>query len=253
MRTMPLVVFMGALLTIPLALSGATPQGRLAGGQLRWSRTANVTREARSKEVETLTAFRLTRLPQSGWDKWVVQHGKPVPNTRKRGFSSDFLKRSFSTRVAGTTTTCGMHNGKSSLRNIRSPRGAAPVSGACPSRPPLNALRLTGEVIVGAAAGYGAARLATKIARGTGGLYVTTVTAYALGCALGVCVVGSLGNETGSLWASLVGSLSGVALSYFVGAATNDSRVFAVFLYAAPLFGSVYLFNQSRGYGCPGP
>ncbi len=252
MQTMPLIMFMGPLLAITLAPRGATGEPRAAGAQLRWSRTANAAPETRSERAEALTALSLTRLPQFEQNKWVVRHRKPVRNTAKRRFSTDFLGRSFSTAAASTTTRCGMQNGESRLRDIRSLRGTAPVSRASPGRPPLDALRPTGELIAGAAAGYAALGLGTGIARSTGGFYVTMVSIYPLGCALGVYAVGSLGNETGSFWATLVGSLSGVALSYFVGAATNDSRVFAALFYTTPLFRSVYLFNQSRRYESPG-
>jgi len=254
MRTMPCAVFVAALIVTPSAFVGAADRSEDRPRDARLGRAgpANTAAEARSKAAELLTGFTPIRLPQLGRTIWPVQCSKLVRNAVEKRCSSVSLGRVFPIQVARATRRRDVHAGNWALRTIGTPRSAMPVDRPRPpGKPPLNAIRLAGELIGGAATGYAAARLGTKIVRGSRGYYPTMVSGYALGCAVGVYAVGSLGKETGSLWASLVGSLSGLAVSYFAGAVTDDPRVFTAVFYTAPLLGSIYVFNQSRRQDSP--
>lgn len=126
------------------------------------------------------------------------------------------------------------------------------------SKPPLNSVKVAGELLagylLGRAAGIGGGYLGASISDDdltAGGLGV--LVAYPLGCALGVYLVGNLGNETGSFGLSLVGAYGGLLLGAIsAGLLYNSSPTVArVAFFAMPSLFAMYTFNSSRRYKNP--
>ena len=134
------------------------------------------------------------------------------------------------------------------------------------SKPPLNALRITGEVIIGevfACAGLvGAFFLAHALEGSFTMLPANSDTPIALafvaivGC-IGVSLVGIVGNETGSYWAALAGGAVGVLVGwlYDVIQPNFDPLKFLPFglgslpiMWFFPAIGATVGFNFSRRY-----
>lgn len=130
-------------------------------------------------------------------------------------------------------------------------------------KPPLNTGKVAGELlagcVLGAAAGIGGGYLGASILD-TGGMFgdiagagLGVMVAYPLGCALGVYLVGNLGNETGSFgsalgWAyggMLVGAIGGGLLS------SLSPTVASVAIFVTPPLFATLAFNKSRRYKNP--
>ena len=78
-------------------------------------------------------------------------------------------------------------------------------------KPPLSALRIGGELVVGNVLGLGLG-------------YITGGVGYIFGFPLGVYAVGNIGNQTGSLTATFLGSLIGVMLGFSLSNAYFDDE-----------------------------
>ena len=137
------------------------------------------------------------------------------------------------------------------------------------SKPPLNTVKVAGELlagcVLGAAAGMGGAYLGASISildtgRSIGdiiaGAGLGMMAAYPLGCALGVYLVGNLGNETGSFGSALLGAYGGMvvwggsAIALNKLSPTSSTVASLAFLVIPPLFATL-AFNKSRRYKNP--
>ena len=133
-------------------------------------------------------------------------------------------------------------------------------------KPPLNTVKVAGELlagcVLGAAAGMGGAYLGASILD-TGGWFgslagagLGMMAAYPLGCALGVYLVGNLGNETGSFGSALLGAYGGMvvwggsAIALNKLSPTSSTVASLAFLVIPPLFATL-AFNKSRRYKNP--
>jgi len=132
-------------------------------------------------------------------------------------------------------------------------------------KPPLNTVKIAGELlagcVLGGAAGIGGAYLGASILD-TGGWFgslagagLGVLVAYPLGCALGVYLVGNLGNETGSFGSALFGAYGGMLVviggSLLSSLSPTVASVTSVaFLVTPPLFATL-AFNKSRRYKNP--
>ena len=136
-------------------------------------------------------------------------------------------------------------------------------------KPPLNTGKVAGELlagcVLGAAAGMGGAYLGASISildtgRSFGdiiaGAGLGMMAAYPLGCALGVYLVGNLGNETGSFGSALLGAYGGMvvwggsAIALNKLSPTSSTVASLAFLVIPPLFATL-AFNKSRRYKNP--
>jgi hypothetical protein len=144
-------------------------------------------------------------------------------------------------------------------------------------KPPRNLGRIACEIMAGAAAGAALAFSSLYVVgygskfAGLGegcmdGLFVLAILfyvvppVYVLGCAIGVYLVGRRGNETGSLLATLGGSLLGVfviGLLYFYIKAAEDMMfgvekiiLWPLVFIAAPAMATL-CFNLTRRYKKP--
>jgi hypothetical protein len=133
-----------------------------------------------------------------------------------------------------------------------------------PPRPPLNAGRVAGEILSGTVCGTvcGIA-LATAgwaltynynpefgdFSRLTGlsWAYIGASIGFIIGTPLGVWIVGSIGNETGSFFAALGGSFLG-ALTVVLATQIFKSEDFSLIYLALPIVGSTIAFNMTRRY-----
>jgi hypothetical protein len=122
-------------------------------------------------------------------------------------------------------------------------------------KPPLNAIRITGEILAGEVGGIGGAVAGFAVGfvmdyaifvslleiKEPEGLMPCTVigavAGYTFGTAGGVYLVGSIGNETGSFWAALAGSSVGIMGIWVWG--------------LGPPIGATIAFNLTRRYDSP--
>ena len=123
-------------------------------------------------------------------------------------------------------------------------------------RPPLNAIRIIGEILAGEVGGIGGAVAGfavgfvmdhaifvsllevTEELEGLGPcMVIGAVAGYTFGIAGGVYLVGSIGNETGSFWAALAGSSVGILGIWAYG--------------IGPPVGATIAFNLTRRYDSP--
>jgi len=123
------------------------------------------------------------------------------------------------------------------------------------NRPPLNPLRIAGEILVGSTLGFGCS---LGLTAGTGllGIFVGPV----IGSYLGVYLIGSLGNETGSILATFGGSILGAGAAFLLimsGALSDfieDDDIGGIFmvLFGLPslggAIGGALGFNLTRKY-----
>jgi len=135
------------------------------------------------------------------------------------------------------------------------------VSNAAPIQPPLDGWRITGEVLGGlvsgatvAFAGYGVYYLFTR-REFIDYIFFNAVAMYVFpfGIPLGVFLVGSIGNETGSLLWTAVGGLGGAAVGLLIGCIVfgDTARYINSIAYGLPvglIAGSLLGFNLSRRY-----
>lgn len=123
-------------------------------------------------------------------------------------------------------------------------------------KPPLNPVRIAGELAAGTAAGYAGAILAAQMATDFGEWSLYFICGQILGSATGVYLAGNLGDEKGSFLASLVGDLSGVCLYHSavyvlgtIGAQSGYNNPLSIlFWWLSGPIGAAVLFNKSRAY-----
>jgi hypothetical protein len=128
------------------------------------------------------------------------------------------------------------------------------------SKPPLNALRVCGEITAGSAGGLALLLLPTPlvdlslkntdagVAMALGYLYLLSALAvtYPLGIATGVYLIGSVGDESGSFWAALGGSyIGGLAGAGILLGGDFDRDAFVPALLMAPIAATI-AFNITR-------
>jgi hypothetical protein len=123
-------------------------------------------------------------------------------------------------------------------------------------RPPLSAIRVTGEILAGGVGGIGVGVAGfvvglaidhaifvsllevTEELEGLGPcMVIGALAGYTFGTAGGVYLVGSIGNETGSFWAALAGSSVGIMGIWVWG--------------LGPPVGATIAFNLTRRYNSP--
>lgn len=121
------------------------------------------------------------------------------------------------------------------------------------SMPPLNAWRISGELLAGTGLGLSAGYLIgligiaggkgfnNSIERGVWGLAL----GHTVGSAVGVYLIGTLGDETGSFAQTLLGSSLGMGTAFLVNKFVVENGV--LFLALAPI-GATLAFNLSRRY-----
>lgn len=145
-----------------------------------------------------------------------------------------------------------------------SPAPRATTAGDRPARPPLGARRILGELgaglatgaVAGVLAGLGTARIACAIedAERCGmteavALLAGSAGGYTLGAALGVAAVGTIGDQTGALWASLLGSAVGMGTGILLIQVGQDWPVSPLLLaLTLPPLGATAFFNITRAY-----
>jgi len=134
-------------------------------------------------------------------------------------------------------------------------------------KPPLSVLRIAGEILAGTVGGFaGVVGPISVFSSGEsedwGGFFavlcVVPIT-YPLGSAIGVYLVGNIGNETGSFLATLGGSILGfgVVIAGLAGAIAVEERTedllgIAIYTTAwAPTIGATIGLNLTRRYKSP--
>ena len=132
-------------------------------------------------------------------------------------------------------------------------------------KPPLSGPRVAGEILAGAAGGFAGMIAGYEILmetysdndEGFDGLVeavLAYIVCYPLASSAAVYLVGSVGDETGSFWATLGMDIVGVFSGAMVGAAmaeTSNAEGFIAVLFAAPVIGATLGFNWSRRYKSP--
>jgi len=132
-----------------------------------------------------------------------------------------------------------------------------------PDTPPLSAGRVTGEAMLGGALGVGGAFAGAMIGYeltsggckgedwcGFGGFLIGGAIGGTIAVPLGVYIVGSYGDQTGSLAATVGGAVLGAAVGIPAGIAVgneNGELGLAVAL-AGPVVGAIAGFNLTRHY-----
>lgn len=139
---------------------------------------------------------------------------------------------------------------------------AAPIdTPASDEKPPLSGLRIGGELVVGGLTGAGgvlvggAAGYALEMSSGCGGefcglggMVIGGWLGMVMTVPVGVYLVGSAGEQTGSLGATYAGSLLGGLVGVGLAALAHDAPVSIPLVVVAPIVGSVLGFNLSRRY-----
>jgi len=132
-------------------------------------------------------------------------------------------------------------------------------------KPPLNPVRIAGEVLGGTLAGIGGGVVAVRAllpiaedSRFKQAILVTGLsTSYALGSGSTVYLIGNIGNQTGSFPATMLGVLAGgvvgaigaIIIAAVTGNDDNDHEDLAeLFLFLSPAIGGTIAFNLTRKY-----
>ncbi len=129
-------------------------------------------------------------------------------------------------------------------------------------KPPLRPGRMIGQVIIGGAVGgfigmggVMAGVITERIVNGPcsgdwcglGGALLGFAAGYTFGSALGVKIIGSRGNETGSFGAGIIGAVAGFWFWYFAFAGNSEDAWLANFWLWPPV-GATLFFNATRRY-----
>lgn len=124
-------------------------------------------------------------------------------------------------------------------------------------KPPLRGGRIAGEILAGGALGFalgfGGGLLGAVIVGGDEieewgwGLIIGGSLGASIGSALGVYVVGSIGNETGSIGATFLGSVLGVGLGWASLLGGEESTLTYMSFAIPPILACVG-FNMTRRY-----
>ena len=123
--------------------------------------------------------------------------------------------------------------------------------------PPLNLLRISGELVAGVGAGYvagiglGVTGVTLAFAAGAPAEFSTMgygflgfIIGYPIGNTIGVYLIGNLGDETGEFWNTLLGSIiGGIGGFYFIATTTE----YLPYIVLSPI-GATIGFNLSRRY-----
>jgi hypothetical protein len=122
-------------------------------------------------------------------------------------------------------------------------------------KPPLRGDRILGEILAGGALGFalglGGAYLGTVIDGGDvlhGGLWGAIIggsLGFSIGSALGVYIIGSIGDETGSIGATFRGSILGMGLAWVAILLRTPLAYISI---AAPPILACIGFNNTRRY-----
>ena len=135
-----------------------------------------------------------------------------------------------------------------------------------PSMPPLKAGKLELEFLIGGASGVVGSLILGFLGGAItnrnddpwselNGFAVGMVLGTIIGSSIGVEIVGSYGDETGTYWATLLGSTGGMAASliYIALRVREDSAEWFdwAMIYALPAAGAVLGFNLTRRYDTP--
>jgi hypothetical protein len=123
-------------------------------------------------------------------------------------------------------------------------------------RPPLSGVRIAGELLAGAGTGVLSGYITHKIvgdyeknspedSGGFGQIFIF-ISGFSLGTHIGIYLVGTMGNETGSYFVTLTGSILGL-----LGGAFLTPVTYGISLLILPLIGPVYAFNLTREYNSP--
>lgn len=125
-------------------------------------------------------------------------------------------------------------------------------------KPPLDAGRIVGEVLVGGVLGFGGGYLGLRIAFYQAGniygphLVVPLLVGMTIGSSLGVYSIGTVGNETGSYGATFLGSVvaTGMAIMLITAVEKNSPSEWIgwIGLFTLPTLGGVMGFNLTRRY-----
>lgn len=143
------------------------------------------------------------------------------------------------------------------------PVSAPPVAAEMPSdeTPPISGGRLAGELLVGGAfvigGGLGGGFLGYSLETaggcnsefcGLGGAVIGAFLGGTLAAPLGVYLIGTYGNETGSLGAAYAGSLLGGLAGIAIVAAADEEDLILPVMITMPVVGSMIGFNLTRRY-----
>lgn len=130
------------------------------------------------------------------------------------------------------------------------------------TKPPLNAGRITGEILVGSAGGLLGGVFGFIIASPYENMrFYSFMIGHSIGSATGVYTIGNLNNETGNFGASLIGSAVFEILAFLAYKPhlnTSDEwdfynnlpKITFLFGFAAPV-GATIGFNSTRRYKIP--
>ncbi len=129
--------------------------------------------------------------------------------------------------------------------------------------PPLKPERTLGEALSGAALGVAGLYGGFFIGGGFGDYFLPPldaiifgITGWALGSSLGIYIIGSIGNQTGSYLATIAGSvlggLAGGALGYFSLYLIPLGDLFVLSPFIGSVVGGIIGFNLTRRYKSSG-
>jgi hypothetical protein len=122
------------------------------------------------------------------------------------------------------------------------------------STPPLSGRRIVGELVLGGlglvGGAFGGALIGAAATKSYGGLALGGTLGGLLGATTGVYVIGSAGNETGSLPATAAGAGLGLVLGVVLAEKATDSKsvgpsTLAIAI-ASPAVGALVGFNMTR-------
>ena len=122
-------------------------------------------------------------------------------------------------------------------------------------KPPLHVGRILGEILAGGALGFalgfGSASLGFVTAGGeledAGWAWAGGSLGASIGSTLGVYFIGSIGNETGSIGATFLGSILGVGLGW-VALLVGEESILTYMSFAIPPILACVGFNMTRRY-----
>jgi len=117
-------------------------------------------------------------------------------------------------------------------------------------RPPSNGARVLSELVIGFGAGVGLTIAVAGILKTDdleGGV-AALLCAYPIGVTLGVYLIGTIGNETGSFLATFLGSMAGIALAIPAAISISNDDLKGIPLLLGPPLGACIGFNATRRY-----
>ena len=125
-------------------------------------------------------------------------------------------------------------------------------------RPPLSGIRIGGEILAGSTGGFAGVILpilaldsessGNDFSLGGAWAMLIALAAYPIGSALGVYLVGEIGNETGAFLPALVGAILGEILGINMASWTESPWISHSILVLCGPVGATIGFNLSRKY-----